>query len=183
MTPVEELAAFFAGDGGRAYLGEAVTLAAHMLQAGALAQASRASDALVAAALLHDVGHFRGPLRGEDLMSGTDNRHEESGARFLARRFGPEVSEPVRLHVPAKRYLCLVEPEYLSALSEASRYTLGVQGGPMTAPQAVAFEKERFLADAIRLRRWDDQAKDASVEPPPFEHFVGLLEALVTPGS
>ena len=152
-----------------------------MLQAGALAEASGASDALVAASLLHDVGHFHGALRGGDLMGGKDNRHEESGARYLARWFGPEVSEPVRLHVPAKRYLCLVEPEYLAALSPASRFTLEVQGGPMTRSQATVFEKERFLADAIALRRWDDLAKDPAVDPLAFEHFARLLEALLVP--
>jgi gamma-butyrobetaine dioxygenase len=106
-------------------------MAAHMLLTAALAEAEDAPGTLVAAALLHDVGHFTGTVTGEDLMRGTDNRHGDQGAAWLARWFRPEVTEPVRLHVAAKRYLCATEPAYLELLSPASVYTLGVQGGPM----------------------------------------------------
>jgi gamma-butyrobetaine dioxygenase len=181
MNPVEEIAALFESEGARDYLGEAVTQAQHMLQAGALAAAAGAPDALVAAALLHDVGHFRGPLTGADLMRGVDNHHEESGAHFLERWFGTEVSEPVRLHVAAKRYLCHAEPEYLTALSPASRHTLVVQGGPMDSTEARSFELELHFADALALRRWDEQAKDPAAPTPYFEEFVPLLERLVRP--
>jgi phosphonate degradation associated HDIG domain protein len=183
VTPVEELAVLFASQGAAGYLGEAVTQAQHMLQAGALAAAAGAPEALVAAALLHDVGHFRGHVTGEDLMGGIDNRHEEAGARTLRRWFGADVSEPVRLHVTAKRYLCHSEPQYYEALSPASKYTLEVQGGPMMSPQARTFEADRYFADAVALRRWDDQAKDPSVKAPAFEWFVPLLEALAEPPS
>jgi gamma-butyrobetaine dioxygenase len=179
VTPVEELAALFSSEGAQGYLGEAVTQAEHMLQTGALAEAAGSPDALIAAALLHDVGHFQGWLTGEDLMRGTDNRHEDRGALYLERWFGATVSEPVRLHVAAKRYLCRTEPEYFEALSPASRHTLLVQGGPMAALEALAFEELAHFADALRLRRFDDLAKDPSVVPPPFEHFVPLLEGLV----
>jgi gamma-butyrobetaine dioxygenase len=179
VKPVEEIAALFACEGWREYLGEAVTQAEHMLQAGALAAAAEVEDPLVAAALLHDVGHFKGELSGRDLMGGTDNRHEESGAEFLARWFGPEVSEPVRLHVAAKRYLCHVEPDYLVALSPASRYSLGLQGGPMQSAEARAFERHPHWRQAVALRRFDDLAKDPATTTPPFEQFVPLLERLV----
>jgi len=175
---VAVIAALFASEGGAEYLGEPVTQAAHMLQAAALAERDRAGDELIAAALLHDVGHFSGALTGRDLMRGTDTRHGEAGAAWLARWFGEEVTEPVRLHVAAKRYLCAVEPEYVAALSPASVYTLGVQGGPMRGRELAEFAGHRFAEAAIRVRRWDDAAKDPQATPPPFDHFVGVLEAL-----
>ena len=170
MTAVEVIGELFAGAGAQAYLGEPVTIGAHMLQAGALAEADGADAALVAAALLHDIGH----LRNE-----TDARHGEAGARWLSQWFGEAVTEPVRLHVAAKRYLCAVEPGYLGLLSAESARTLSRQGGPMTAEQAAAFEALPHAADAVAVRRWDDQAKDTAVIPPPFAHFAPLLAALV----
>jgi gamma-butyrobetaine dioxygenase len=149
-----------------------------MLQAGVLAEQAGAPPELIAAALLHDVGHFTGTRSGQDLMRGTDNRHGEQGATWLARWFGPEVTEPVRLHVAAKRYLCAKEPGYLSQLSAASVYTLGVQGGPMRPDEVVAFEANPHAAAACRVRRWDDEAKDPAAPVPPFEHFAPLLAAL-----
>lgn len=176
---VEPLAELFAGAGSAEYLGEAVSMAQHMLQAGALAEAAGAPPHLVAAAMLHDVGHFAGEVTGQDLMDGTDNRHSHTGADLLARWFGPEVTEPVRLHVAAKRYLCAVEPEYYDRLSEASKHTLAVQGGPMSPEQAAVFAALPGAADAVAVRRWDEAAKDPEAFTPPFEHFVPLLTALV----
>jgi gamma-butyrobetaine dioxygenase len=175
---VRVLADRFASDGAAEYLGEPVTQAAHMLQAAMLAERDGAEAALVAAALLHDVGHFAEAMTGHDLMSGTDTRHGEAGASWLAQWFGPEVTEPVRLHVAAKRYLCATEPDYLAALSPASVYTLGVQGGPMQGDELGGFEARPHAAAAIRVRRWDDQAKDPEVTPPPFSHFEELLRSL-----
>lgn len=176
--PVAAIAALFASEGAADYLGEPVTQASHMLQAAALAERAGASGPLVAAALLHDVGHFTGTITGHDLMRGTDNRHSDQGAAWLAQWFGPEVTEPVRLHVAAKRYLCAAEPDYLAALSPASVYTLGVQGGPMQGPELAEFEAHPYASAAIRVRRWDDQAKEPDVEPPPFSHFEPVLRAL-----
>jgi gamma-butyrobetaine dioxygenase len=175
---VAAIAALFESEGAAEYLGEPVTQAAHMLQAAALAERDNAEDALIAAALLHDVGHFAGTLTGHDLMRGTDTRHGEAGAAWLARWFGEEVTEPVRLHVAAKRYLCAVEPDYLAALSPASVYTLGVQGGPMRAAELAEFTARPYARAAIRVRRWDDAAKDPAAEPPPLGHFAGVLRAL-----
>ncbi|MDH6126088.1 TauD/TfdA family dioxygenase [Kitasatospora sp. GP82] len=175
LDALEEL---FEGEGLGEYLGEAVTMAEHMLQAGALAEAAGASDHLVAASLLHDVGHFDGS--GLKLMQGRDNRHSHTGADWLARWFGPEVTEPVRLHVAAKRYLCAVEPSYRAGLSEASEYTLQVQGGPMEADEAAAFTAHPGAEDAVAVRRWDDQAKVAGAPTPAFAHFRPLLERLMS---
>jgi gamma-butyrobetaine dioxygenase len=176
MTAVEIIGGLFAGPGAQAYLGEPVTIGAHMLQAGALAEAAMkgagevGGGPLVAAALLHDVGH----LRHE-----TDARHGEAGARWLSQWFGEAVTEPVRLHVPAKRYLCAVEPGYFALLSAESVRSLARQGGPMTAEEAAAFEALPHAADAVTVRRWDEAAKDPAVTPPEFAHFAPLLGALV----
>jgi gamma-butyrobetaine dioxygenase len=170
MTGIEAIAGLFAGPGARDYLGEPVTIGVHMRQAGMLAEAAGSASALVAAALLHDIGH----LRNE-----TDSRHGDAGAEWLSQWFGEEVTEPVRLHVAAKRYLCATEPGYLGLLSEESVRTLALQGGPMTAGQAAAFEALPFARDAVAVRRWDDEAKDPAVTPPEFAHFEALLSKLV----
>ncbi|MFH8382032.1 phosphonate degradation HD-domain oxygenase [Kitasatospora sp. NPDC018058] len=176
---LDGIAELFAGEGAGEYLGEAVTMAEHMLQAAAAAEAAGVPDHLVAAALLHDVGHFQGALHGRDLMRGRDNRHSHTGADWLARWFGPEVTEPVRLHVAAKRYLCAVEPDYRARLSEASEYTLKVQGGPMDEREAAAFAELPGAADAVAVRRWDEQAKEPDAKAPDFEHYRPLLAALM----
>jgi len=188
MSPVDAIAELFASKGAADYLGEPVTVAAHLLQAGARAEADGAPPALVAAALLHDVGHLRGPdadaqaveLSGRELMAGHDNNHGDRGAQWLsAQRFPVSVTEPIRLHVAAKRYLCATEPSYFGQLSEASVYTLSVQGGLMTDAEAREFEREPHAADAIAVRRWDDQAKDPSADVPDFDHYRRLLASLL----
>jgi phosphonate degradation associated HDIG domain protein len=169
MTGIDAIADLFAGPGARDYLGEAVTIGEHMRQAGALAEAAGAPAPLVAAALLHDVGH----LRNE-----SDARHGSGGARWLAQWFGAAVTEPVRLHVAAKRYLCATEPGYFARLSPESVRTLALQGGPMTPEQAAAFEARPGARDAVSVRRWDDEAKDPAITPPGFAYFAPLLESL-----
>ena len=108
-------------------------------------------------------------------------RLAEAGARWLSQWFGEAVTEPVRLHVAAKRYLCAAEAGYFGLLSAESARTLSLQGGPMSAAETAAFEALPHARDAVAVRRWDDQAKDPAVTPPPFAHFVPLLEALVRP--
>jgi gamma-butyrobetaine dioxygenase len=182
QAQIARLAALFATEGTSEYLGEPVTQAAHMLQAATLAEQAGAGKELIAAALLHDVGHFTGAISGAELMRGTDNKHSDTGAAWLAQWFGPEVTEPVRLHVAAKRYLCAVEPGYADQLSEASVYTLSVQGGPMSEEEAREFAASPHAEAACELRRWDDQAKDPAARTPPFEHFAPLLGELLQVG-
>ncbi len=160
--------------GGR-YDGEPITQQQHALQAAALADAEDAPDPLVIAALLHDVGHLLVPDAGSASLAGRDLRHEAMGARWLARRFGPAVSEPVRLHVAAKRHLAR-DPEYAAALSEESTRTLGLQGGPFTDAEDAAFLATPFAADAVRLRRWDDLAKDPDAAVPPVEAYRARVD-------
>jgi len=188
MTAVETIGELFAGPGARDHLGEPVPIGEHMLQAGALAEAAGAESPLVAAALLHDIGHLLGekanrPLGGpggsSPPESTAEDRHAEVGANWLRQWFGDAVTEPVRLHVAAKRYLCAVDAGYFGLLSAESVRTLSLQGGPMTAAEVAAFEALPFSRDAVAVRRWDDQAKDPAVTVPRFAHFAPLLEAFV----
>lgn len=116
---------------------------------------------------------------GSHMRQATDSRHGDAGAQWLSRWFGPAVTEPVRLHVAAKRYLCATEPGYFGRLSAESVRTLALQGGPMTAPQAAVFEALPLARDAVAVRRWDDEAKDPALTPPEFSHFEPLLELLL----
>jgi gamma-butyrobetaine dioxygenase len=151
------------------------------LQTAALAQREGASEALIAAALLHDVGHLLHG-RDEDIAArGLDGRHEEAGHAWLARHFSPAVTEPIKLHVAAKRYLCTVDRECECRLSPASRRSLELQGGPMGAEETQKFERHEFCREAVRLRRWDDEAKIPGLAVPGLEHYRALLEALAAP--
>lgn len=164
--------------GAGAYLGEPVTLTEHMLQTAAAAERDGAPDELVAAALLHDIGHL---VAADETAAerGIDTEHEELGWSFLADYFPPDVVEPVRMHVAAKRYLCAVEPGYLAVLSPASRLSLDLQGGPMSEPEVEAFRMLPFAQSACRLRRYDDEAKEPDAAPPPLEHYRGVLERVL----
>ena len=181
---VDDIVAFltdlFRRRGAEAYLGESVTMAQHMLQAAHHACRAGASDSQTAAALLHDVGHFAGDLADDAWARGTDD-HAAGGAALLAPWFGPAVTEPIRLHVPAKRYLCAVEPAYLGALSPASVHTLGLQGGAMSRDEVAAFEAAPFGQEAVAVRRWDDGGKVADVATPAFESYLPLLRRLLRP--
>jgi len=183
ISPIDRIAELFAGEGLRSYLGEQVSIAVHMLQAGALAEHGGAARSLVAAALLHDVGHFEAIGRRQTLAQqpeAIDYKHQETGSAWLAQWFPSEVTEPVRLHVVAKRYLCAVEPDYLARLSPASVHTLALQGGPLTEAEARAFARLPHAQAAVSVRRWDDEAKDPALPTPTFDHFRQLLSQLTT---
>lgn len=155
------------------YGGEAVTQLQHALQCAQLAENEGASPALITAALLHDVGHLLEDDFEDAPAHDADRRHEDLGDAFLARWFGPDVTEPVRLHVAAKRYLCAVEPGYLAGLSPASRHSLMLQGGPMNETEVAEFEAGPHAEDAVRLRRWDDLGKAPSMQTATLAHFLG----------
>ncbi|RUL89184.1 phosphonate degradation HD-domain oxygenase [Tautonia sociabilis] len=178
--PVQEIRRLFADRGGSGYGGEAVSQLQHALQAAHLARESGASDNLVAAALLHDVGHLLHDLPDEAPDSGIDDRHEGLAARWLSRWFGPEVVEPVRLHVAAKRFLCAVDPAYFASLSLPSQVSLQLQGGPMADVEVEHFRCLPHHEAAVSLRRWDDLAKDPDAEVPGIDAYLPLLEQALT---
>ena len=175
MDATEQVIALLQQRGDAAYFGEEVSQREHALQSALMAQRDGAPDSLVVAALLHDVGHLvhRGP---EDLADlGIDARHEEIGARWLSRFFAEEITEPIRLHVAAKRYLCAHDPQYSSSLSEASRQSLRLQGGPFDEEESRRFLRLPYAEEAARLRRWDEAAKVRGLTLPAVASFRALV--------
>jgi phosphonate degradation associated HDIG domain protein len=177
VTIADEIFAIFNSRGSAAYFGEPVSTTEHGLQAAHFGQEAHASASLVLAALLHDIGHLVAPTPDDIKEWKDDAHHERIGSGWLARRFGPEVSEPVRLHVPAKRYLCATRPEYVARLSPASVLTLKLQGGVMSAAEIAAFETEPFFREALLVREWDDRGKIAGLRTPDLESYRRLIEA------
>jgi [1-hydroxy-2-(trimethylamino)ethyl]phosphonate dioxygenase len=182
MSLTNDILAIYGERGSAAYFGERVSMTEHGLQAAHFAQSEDAPESLVVAALLHDIGHLleQVPETIEDWT--LDARHEESGARWLARHFAAAVSEPVRLHVAAKRYLCATDASYFARLSPASVHTLKLQGGPMSAHEVAQFERERFCQEALRVRRWDDQGKVAALKTPTLRDYAALIERVTRRG-
>jgi gamma-butyrobetaine dioxygenase len=177
---IDEIFRVFREYGSEQYLGEQVSMTEHMLQAAHAAEQDGAPPTLVAAALLHDYGHFIHDLSEDAAEHGIDTRHEEVGHGFLSTHFGPEVVEPIRMHVAAKRYLCAIEPAYLAELSSASIHSLELQGGPYGPEEVREFERSPHAQDAVWLRRYDDLGKVAGRETPDLEHYRPVLEAAIT---
>ena len=157
---------------------EELSQLAHSLQTAALADAAGAPDTLVAAALLHDVGHLL-TLAAAGARATGDDGHERSGAHFLSILFGFEVTAPIALHVDAKRYRCAVDPSYRSSLSDGSIRSLENQGGPMSDADARAFRDRPAWADAVVLRGWDDEAKVIGLDVRPLSHYRSRLERVL----
>ena len=176
MPALELIHAAFARRGHEGY-GEGVSQLDHALQCGAFAERDGATPALVAAAFLHDIGHLLHDLPQDVADSGLDTQHESTGSAWLSQYFGPEVTEPVRLHVAAKRYLATVEPGYFDQLSDASKLSLKLQGGPMGGARIKAFEAEPFFTEAVRLRRWDEEGKIVGYQGPGAAHFDATVRA------
>jgi [1-hydroxy-2-(trimethylamino)ethyl]phosphonate dioxygenase len=177
MPIVDQILTLFQTHGDAAYFGEPVSQTEHALQAAWQAEREGAPDSLVVAALLHDCGHLLHGLSEEIADEGLDGRHEAVGEAWLTRHFGPDVTEPVRLHVAAKRYLCAVEPGYGRQLSPASLRSLELQGGPMSEEEVQEFEQNPHHQGAVQLRRWDDLAKIPGLPVPGLEHYRSRLAA------
>lgn len=172
----DEVLALFESRGHSQYGREAVTQLEHALQCGFFAERCQADAELLAAAILHDVGHLLHDLPDDAPERGVDDRHEELAAEWLVTRFGPAVIEPVRLHVAAKRYLCTTDDSYLSQLSEPSRLSLKLQGGLMSAEEVKQFQALPHWESAVTLRRCDDAAKVPQLSTPPLEHYAQFLD-------
>lgn len=174
MSALDDIRAAFAKRGADNY-GEGVSQLEHALQCGACAERDGASPALITATLLHDIGHLLHDLPQDIADRGIDTEHESLGSAWLSQHFGPDVTEPVRLHVAAKRYLATVEKGYYELLSAASIQSLKLQGGLMSPEEAKKYEAEQFAEDAIKLRRWDDEGKIVGLKTPDLAHFEGLV--------
>lgn len=176
---VDYIIDLFNNKGGDLYGGEAVTQLQHGLQAAHFAELENANNDLIVAALLHDIGHLLHELPNDATEKGIDDLHEEVGAEFLATYFSPMVVDTVKLHVDAKRYLCLVEAGYYSTLSPTSQASLVLQGGIMSGVDKAKFEENSFYKEAVLVRKWDDLAKDPHLTTKPIEAYkTAIINAL-----
>jgi len=158
-----------------------VTLMEHALQTAWLAEQARAGNNLVSACLLHDLGHLLTDVVDADEAEQNHRSHDHHGAARLSDLFGAAVTEPIRLHVQAKRYLCYAHPGYAHSLSVDAKRSLARQGGTFSVDQARAFMQEPFAIDAVNLRLWDDQAHKQGISTPSLAHFAATLRTCVLP--
>lgn len=158
---------------------EPVTTLQHALQCAQLAEWAHAHMPLVGAALLHDIGHLLAADNDLPPDDGVDDAHELMAVPFLSQGFGPELVDPVALHVAARRYLVFADRKYAASLSPASLHSLALQGGPMSGAEAAAFESQPHAMEAVRLRRWDDLAKVPGKKTPRLDYYLVLLEQVL----
>jgi len=177
---IADIGALYSSMGGRMYSGEPVTQLEHALQTAWQAERAGASPALVAASLLHDIGHMTNDRGETPTERGIDDLHQYHALAALRGTFPEEVLEPIRWHVDAKRYLCRARPEYYEALSPDSKRSLALQGGIFSAEEASAFAARRWAQEAVRLRLWDDLAKVAGERTPDWLHFEAILERVAS---
>ncbi len=168
----------FADHGGDLYGGEAITQERHGLQCAQLAENEGAPPSLIISTLLHDIGHLLHDEFEQAQARGEDRFHENLGSKFLGQWFGPEVTEPIKLHVASKKYLCATRPDYHASLSPASVHTLRIQGGPMNETEIAEFEKLPGYEDALRVRIWDDIGKDPDMKTKSLDHFLAYADKI-----
>ncbi|MDG1431772.1 MAG: HD domain-containing protein [Paracoccaceae bacterium] len=165
--------------GDEEYLGEDVTMAQHMLQGATLAEQGGLDEDIIVSALLHDIGHFTSEFGTYHPSDTEDRHHEDAGADVLAPFFPSVVTDCVKFHVAAKRYLCATKPEYFARLSTASVHTLELQGGPMSENEVIAFETNPNLKKIIQVRYLDEAGKIADMTTPNYAHFAPIVQRIV----
>ncbi len=171
---LDDIEKLFEQRGDEQYTGEPVTQLQHALQSAYLGEKEGASDELVTAAFLHDLGHMLHDLGETPSMQGVDDVHQYRVVPFLRGLFSGAVIDAIQRHVDAKRYLCATRPEYHDALSEDSKRSLKLQGGIFSAEAAAQFIAEPGAPDAVRLRLWDDLAKQPTLQTPPLSHYMQI---------
>lgn len=172
---LNHLSDLFATHGAKGDASQRLSNAEHMLQTAAAAHAAHADDVLIAACLLHDIGHWLQSEPVDAMKRSRDDRHEDIGARYLAPHFAAPVTRPIELHVAAKRYLCATEPDYFQKLSPASVRTLEHQGGPMNAAEITDFQSIPDHENAVAIRRWDEYGKVPGLDVPAFDAYRPML--------
>lgn len=180
---LDDIRPLFDRYGATAYSGEPVTQLEHALQSAQLAEEAGATDELVAAALLHDLGHLLNRQGETPTARGVDDLHQYYALPFLRPLFPDAVLEPIRLHVDAKRCLCAIDAGYHGSLSADSVRSLRLQGGVFNQEEAAEFLRRPYAEDAIRLRRWDDLAKIAAKPTPGLDHYLPVLERVAKSSS
>ena len=183
MISIPEICHLFESGGLTMYSGEPVTQLQHALQSATLAEQVGATPELICAALLHDLGHLLNPQGETPSARGIDDTHQYFALPYLRGLFSSAVLEPIRLHVDAKRYLCATDAAYYDRLSADSKRSLMLQGGIFNASDAAAFIARPHAADAVRLRLWDDLAKDAAMVTPDLPYFTALMQTCALPAT
>jgi phosphonate degradation associated HDIG domain protein len=183
MLSLADIALLFARHGAEQYSGEPVTQLEHALQTAHFAEQSEASDELVTACLLHDLGHLLNHQGETPTLRGIDDTHQYFALPFLRGLFPDAVLDPIKLHVDAKRYLCQVDGGYYDRLSDDSKRSLALQGGVFGSTAAAAFIAQPGAHDAVRLRQWDDLAKQADLATPSLAHFLDRAAACACAGG
>jgi len=179
MYTADQLVSLFQEKGHLAYDGEGVTQLEHAWQCGQLALQATSPLPLQLASWLHDVGHLMTELEGSPTLRGVDDRHENLGAEVCQIIWGPDVAEPVRLHVQAKRYLAATHPGYQDSLSPDSQRSLALQGGVMQEAECKAYAQRPYARQALQLRSWDDLAKRPGWFAPSPKDAIDSLRALI----
>ena len=177
ILSIDEISRLYDTRGAAWYVEGQLTHRQHALQCAWLAEKGRSSPELVAAALLHDLGHLLASY-AEQLPPDADDGHQYIPVPFLRGRFPDAVVEPIRLHVDATRYLCGTDSAYWARMSHTARSCLARQGGPFSESESAAFLARPFAADALRVRRWDDLAQDPHAKPPTWAHFAQVLQRI-----
>ncbi len=165
--------------GDEEYLGEPVTMTEHMLQGATIAEQNGQPEEIIVGALLHDIGHFTSEFGTFSMEDTEDRHHEDAGAEVLERFFPSVITDCVRYHVAAKRYLCATRPEYFKRLSDASIHSLNLQGGPMSREEVAAFETNPNLPQIIAVRYLDEAGKRPDMQTPDFWHFAPMVQRMV----
>ena len=178
-TIVDFIGSIFDRRGGEEYLGEPVNMGQHMLQGATIAEQQGQPEEIIIGALLHDIGHFTSEFGTFTIEDTEDRHHEDAGAKVLERFFPKVITDCVRYHVAAKRYLCATKPEYFESLSEASIHSLHLQGGPLNHVEVVEFEKNPNLDQIIAVRYLDDAGKHAGMETPDYWYFAPMVQRMV----